>query len=235
MAATLDSNDQHSRSDAHFLIQVGRTVWENLALLLFTDVVLVLAALPVLFLGLSGLLYPALLLVALLCGPVWASIVATSDQLNRGSEVSVSTFVSLLRRHALRGMGVSMVLMLLVAAFAVTVDAIGRYPEATWIGVFLLLECSLAIIVAASSVAVFSLATTGGLRGWNLWRASLAVGIANPLATAGSLALLVVLMFLVNRIGLVLLAVIPAPCAVLFSAITWSTVERHESARVDQG
>lgn len=229
MVASLDARETKASPDAHVVLQTGRTIWDNLALLLVIDVVLALAAFPALVLAMSGFPFLALLLIVVGCGPVWAGSVATADQLNRDAQVLVKAFLGLVRRHAIAGIMVSLVPALIAAALLGTISLWDANPDGRWLIVPLLLDCSLAILVLISSVSAFSLATTSGLRGWDLWRTALAVAGASPAATVGSLALLVVLALVAGQTGFTLLFLIPAPIAVLFSAVTGSTVRRFAS------
>src|SRR5665811_254797 len=228
MATTISTNNRAASDDPRLLVRAGQTIWEHLPLLLLIDIAIMMAVFPAVVLMAGGLPYLALVAGAIATGPVLAGAFAAADRLNRDYVVTMSTYARLVRCHALRGVAVMVVPGLVAMVLVTLLVALSRYPEATWLMIPVLLACSVAIIVAVAGVAVFSLATTGELRGWRLWRGSLAVGGAPPLAVFGALALLVVLAFLVQRAGFVLLAVIPAPCAVVFSAMSWATVERYE-------
>lgn len=234
MATTIIPGKRVASDDPRLLVKAGQTIWEQLPLLLLIDIVIMFAVFPAAAMWLGGLPYLALVAAVIACGPVLAGAFAMADRMNRDDVVTARTFARLVRRHALHGVAVMAVPGAVAMAFVALLDGLSRYPDATWLMVPLLLDCSVAMIVAMASIAVLSLATTGNLRGWQLWRASLAVGVAQPLATFGALALLVVLAFLVQQVGFVLLAVIPAPCAVVFSAMSWATVERY-TARSDVG
>ncbi|MDQ3613569.1 MAG: hypothetical protein M3412_04490 [Chloroflexota bacterium] len=227
MATTTHKHHRASTPDSLDLSEIGRRIWDNLPLLLFIGLVLAASVLPVLLVASAGLAIVAFPVAVLTCGPVWAGIVAAADRLNLDAPVSVKAFFRLVCQHAVAGILVTLVPALLATALLGTISLWATNPESRWLLLPLLLDCSLAILVLASGVAVYSLATTSGLRGWNLWRASLAVAVASPLATVGSLTLFALSGLLLSHLAPLLLPVILAPFAVLSSAITWSTVNRH--------
>jgi uncharacterized membrane protein YesL len=88
-----------------------------------------------------------------------------------------------------------------------------------------LVDGSVLALAFLAGFSVFSLATTGGLSGWSLWRASLETIVIGPVTTLGTVALLILLGFLVSWAP-GFLPVLPAPLAVYLSGSTWATVGR---------
>lgn len=212
---------------SEMLLRTGRRIWDNLPFLLFIDLMLVASAIPALLLVLAGYWMLALPVAAVTCGPMWAGAVATSDRMYHHGDGSVRAFFGMVRSHAVIGVAIGFVPALIATVMLGTISVWAANPGARWLVVPLLLDISLLIIVAACGVSVFSLATTGGLRGWDLWRASLAIAGANPLAIIGSLTLLVVVCSVLGQLAPMVLPVLLAPFATLCSAVTWSTSEHY--------
>jgi uncharacterized membrane protein YesL len=227
MATTFPRRNRDVTFDYLSLPDVGRRIWDHLPLLLFIDLVFAASVLAVLLVASASMFIVAPPIAAVICGPILAATMATVDRLNLDDPVSVNGFFRLARQHAVAGIMVSLVPALLATALLGTIGLWVGNPGSRWLVLPLLLDCSLSILVLVSGVAVYSLATTGGLEGWNLWRVSIAIAVASPLATVGSLTLLALLGLLLTQLAPLLLLVIPAPFAVLCSATTWSTVNRH--------
>lgn len=205
--------------------RVGEAIWSNLPLLLVMDGALFVAALPAAALFFFGGSLLAPLAAALALGPVWAGSVASADRMIRDEAVHVRDFAESVRQYAWRGISVSLV-PAVVATAALGTLAILESTGERWLLAPLFADGSVSILVFLAGFSVFSLATTGGLRGWALWRASLEVAAADPMATLGSVAILILLGFLVSVVPGIL-PVLPAPLAVYLSAATWATIERE--------
>jgi len=208
-------------------VWVGKTIWSNLPLLLAMDAVLFVGAVPAvtLFFGGSFLLAP--LVGALTLGPLWAGTVASTDRMIRDEIVSLRTFAKMVRYHAGRGVRVSVIPAIVITAILGTLAILEARPDVRWLFIPLFVDASVLILVLLAGFSAVSLVTTGGLKGWTLWRTSLQVVAADPMITLGTMALLVLLGLLVSQVpGLLLL--LPAPLAVHLSASTRLTVWRQE-------
>jgi hypothetical protein len=225
MRALVSFTDTPDLADDRPLARAGRVIWERLPALLMLDIAVLLAAAPVAMLALGGAPLAAIAIATLVTGPIWAGVVATVDRMVADEAVSILAYPGIVRSHAPSGVAISAVPAAVAAMLLGGVMA----PE-SWSAMPLLAGCSLAVIVLAASTAAYSLGTTGGLRGWPLWRAAIAVAAASPVATCGLIGLAVVLALLATQLGLVVLMVAPAPFAVVCSALTWATVERHRPA-----
>ncbi len=229
MNARVTLTDEPELARTRPLAHAGRVIWERLPALLALDIALLLAAIPALMLGFGGAPYAAVVVAALVTAPVWTGIVAMTDRMIRDEAVALRDYPGSVRDNAPRGIAIAAVPAAVAALILLTIEPAGS-TLAGWAAPLLLAETSLAIIVLTAMLAAFSLGTTGGLAAWPLWRASTAVVAANPVATAGLVALLVLLGALAEQLGLVVLMVAPAPFAVICSAMTWATVDRYQDA-----
>jgi uncharacterized membrane protein YesL len=220
------------RNTEHLPIQVGKTIWSNLALLLAIDAVLFVVAIPMVALFFGGGSLLAALAGALTLGPFWAGTVASTDRMIRDEVVSLRVFVKNVRCYAGRGVMVSLVPAIVVTTILGTLAILEARPDEWWLFVPLFVDGSVLTLLFLATFSVFSLATTGRLKGWALWRASLEVVVANPMIALGTMALLVLLWFLVSLLP-GLLPVLPAPLAVYLSAAAWSTISRREDETIN--
>jgi uncharacterized membrane protein YesL len=219
--------ERDSEHTSRLPVWVGKTIWSNLPLLLAMDAVIFIGAVPAVALFFGGGFLLAPLVGALTLGPLWAGTVASTDRMIRDEAVSLRTFAKKVRSHAARGVRVSLIPAIVITAILGTLAILETRPDARWLFIPLFVDASVLILVLLAGFSAFSLVTTGGLKGWTLWRTSFQVVAANPMTTLGTMALLVLLGLLVSRVpGLLLL--LPAPFAVHLSASTWSTVWRRE-------
>ncbi len=206
--------------------QVAALVWSNLPLLLVLDAVLALAAVPAVVAVLGGSYLVAPVLVGVTVIPVWTAVVAATDRMAAGDAVSLRTWAELFCRHAVRGLAIGLVV---AAALTATLGALAvraALPDLGWLVVPLVVDGSVCVLLAVAGLSAFSLATTGGLRGWTLLRASLELASTHKLATAGTVGLVVLLSFVVMWLpGAV--AVVPAPMAVYLSVWTAAALGRR--------
>lgn len=207
-------------------VWVGQTIWSNLPLLLAIDAVLFVGAIPAvaLFFGGGFLLTP--LVGALTLGPLWAGTVAATDRMVRNETVSVVAFARSVRQYAMRGITVSVVPALVATAILGTLYIMEARPDEQWLFVPLLADGSVATLVFLAGFSAFSLATTGGLKGWTLWRVALEMIVASPMAAVVTVALLALLGLLVNSFP-GLLPVFPALLAVHLSASTQTAIRQQ--------
>ena len=207
---------------------VAGCVWSNLPVLLAMDAVLVVAAVPAVLLALSGGYLLAPLVAAALVGPVWAGTVATTDRIVRGDAPSVRMFVTELRRYARRGLALAVVAAVVATAAVATSATFAANPRERWLLVPYFVDLSVLTLLLVAGLSAFSLATSAGLRGWTLVRASLEVAAAHKLAAAGTVGLVILLGLLVGWLPGVA-AVLPAPLAVYLSAWTSAAVRRTDA------
>jgi uncharacterized membrane protein YesL len=216
-------------------LRVAETAWSNLPLLLLMDAVLFVGAVPMIVLFAGGVFLLAPLAGALFLGPLWAGTVAATDLMVRDEAVSARDFLRAVRDHAGRGVAISTVPAAVATAALGALAVLETRPQALWVIAPLFVEGSLMVLVFLACFSAFSLATTGGLRGWTLWRASLELAAGNPLLTLGTVALLVLLGFLVSWLP-GMLVVLPALLAVHLSASTWAVIWRcQENVRRTSG
>lgn len=206
-------------------IQVGRAVWFNLPLLLVMDAALFVGAIPMITLFFGGGSVLAPLVGALTLGPLWAGTVATTDRMIRNEAVGLRTFAENVLRYAGHGVAVALVPAIILTSMLGTLMILDVGPDERWMFVLLLVDGSVLALAFLAGFSVFSLATTGGLSGWSLWRASLETVVIGPVSTLGTVALLILLGFLVSWAP-GFLPVLPAPLAVYLSGSTWATVGR---------
>ncbi len=225
MTATRMATEERDTEHRGLPTQAGSTIWSNLPLLLVMDAVLFIGAIPTVALFFGGVSLLAPLVGAITLGPLWAGTVASTDHMIRDEVVSLRAFARNVSRHAGRGIRVSMVPAVVVTAILGTLAILEARPDQWWLLVPLFVDGSVLTLVCLASFSVFSLATTGGLKGWTLWRTSLGVVIASPMTALGTVALTVLLGFLVSWIPGVL-PVLPAPLAVYLSAAVWATIQR---------
>jgi hypothetical protein len=205
---------------------VATTVWTNLPLLLALDLCLAVAAVPTLATVLMGGYLLAPLVAAVTWCPLWAAVAAVSDRLVRGDAVSLAAVGTAVRRHAGRGLRLGIVAATAGTAFLGTVAILSVNPDQGWLLVPLAADGAVLVLLLLAGFTAFSLSTSGGLRGWVLVRAAPETVAANRMATAGTLALLLLLGGLVTWIpGAV--AVLPAPLAVYLSAWTMTATARR--------
>ena len=102
-----------------------------------------------------------------------------------------------------------------------TLRILADHPHERWLLLPLFVDGSVATLALLGSFSAFSLATTGGLRGTALWRASLATAGRQPMTTLGTLALLTLGGVAIGVAGPLVPALLVAPFAVYLSATTW--------------
>jgi uncharacterized membrane protein YesL len=212
--------------------QVAGLVWSNLPLLLALDAVLALAAVPAVVAVLGGGYLVAPVLAGVTVIPVWTAVVAATDRMALGDAVSLRTWARLFCRHALRGLAIGLVVAAALTATLGALAARAALPDVGWLALPLVVDGSVLVLLAVAGLSAFTLATTGGLRGWTLVRAALELASTHKLATAGTVGLLVLLAFLVMWLPGTAV-VVPAPLAVYLSVWTAAAVGRHPESDQD--
>jgi uncharacterized membrane protein YesL len=206
-------------------VWVGRTIWDNLFLLLVMDAVLFVGAIPTIVLSFTGGFLLAPLLAALTLGPLWAGTIAVTDRLIQDEAVSLRKFAKSVRCHARHGITVSVVPALVVTGALAALAVLQVRPNEKWLFIPLFVSGSVSTLVFLAGLSAFSLATTGNLRGQTLWRVSIMVVVTSPVITLGTLGIFVVMGFLVSWVP-GLLPLFPALLAVHLSAYTWEAISR---------
>lgn len=225
--------DSDAAGHSQFPIWVGRTIWDNLFLLLVMDAVLFVGAVPAISLFFTGGFLLAPLLAALTLGPLWAGTIAVTDRLIQDEAVSLRKFAQNVRCYARHGITVSMIPALVVTAPLATLTILQARPNEQWLFIPLFVSSTVSTLVFLAGFSVFSLATTGNLRGRALWRVSIALVVANPVITLGTVGIFVVVGFLVSWVP-GLLPLLPALLAVYLSAYTWGTISRWKEEEQPQ-
>jgi len=208
-------------------VEIARYVWSELPLLLALNLVLIVGTIPFLVLLLGGFSLVAPLVAALTFGPLWAGTVAVTDGIVHDNPASFRVFLRNVRRYAKRGMAVSLVPAAVMTTLLGTLAVLAVNPDERWLLLPLLADGSVAILVFLAGFSVFTFATTYGLRGVTLWKASLTTAATGPMVTLGTVALLLLLVWLIKWAGPAVVLALPAPFAVYLSATTRFTVQRR--------
>jgi hypothetical protein len=201
------------------LLHVGKTILDNVAVLLFGSLLLLAAAWPGLFLATGASWAIAWPLLVLCTGPVWAGIVAAADRLLDGNAVSVRGLLGLVRNQARAGLAIAVVPAVVGGILLGSLQLLDQTPDARWLAVPLLLDAGVALVVATSLVSIFTLAASRALAGIDLWLASAQVTIGRPVTVAGTVTLFGIVAWLALMVGPVALVLV-GPLAVLGAAVT---------------
>ena len=220
MDLPVSNGHRDKQEDADLLlVQVGKTILDNVPVLLFGSVLLLAAAWPGLFLA-SGASWAVAWPVLMLCtGPIWAGVVAMVGRLLEGDVVTPRCLLGLVRRHAGAGARIAVVPAVSGGILFAALQLLDRDPEVVWLAVPLLLDAGTAIVVATSLVSAFTLAVERGLTGTGLWLSSAGVTISRPAPVLGTLTLFGIVGWLALAFGPAAL-VLMGPMAVLAAAVT---------------
>jgi hypothetical protein len=212
---------QPRTEETAFLGELAGAIWSNLTTLLIIDSLLLAAAMPVVLLALAGVWLLAPLVAVVTLGPLWAATIAVADRLNLGDDASLRTFARMVGRHGRTGAAVSGVPGVVATALLGTGNLLAAHPGERWLLLPLFVDGSVATLALLAAFSAFSLATTGGMTGVPLWRASLAVAAASPLTTLASIALLVLAWLGSTVFGPIVPVLLAAPLGLFLSATTW--------------
>ncbi|WP_433163448.1 hypothetical protein [Kribbella sp. CA-247076] len=200
-----------------------RALWHELPLLAAAGV-LTCTASAVVVLLMPGVSPGSVLLSALLVGPVWAGLVATTDSVVRDGRGGVLLMLRNVRRYGPAGVEVAVV--------PAVVGALALLNWSLYSGPLFLLPMAVsgcaAVLAVLAACCAFSLRVTAGLRGRALWFTSLALVARAPAVPLGIVALGVVALLLGTSVTASLLLLAPGPVALFASAGTW-TVYRTEN------
>jgi hypothetical protein len=197
-----------------------RALWHELPLVAASGV-LVCTAFGLVVLVSPGLSPMSLLIGALLVGPVWAAVIATTDSVVLGQRGGVLLLLVNLRRYGLAGLEVALV-PAVVAALALVNRDLYTGPV---FAIPLAVSGCFGVLAVLGSCYAFSLRVTGGLRGKALWIRALHLVARAPLVPLGVLALAFVALLLGTSVTASLLLLAPGPVALFASAGTWT--ENH--------
>ncbi|WP_329004268.1 hypothetical protein OHA18_12800 [Kribbella sp. NBC_00709] len=203
-----------------YLPAAFKALWHELPFLVAAGVLVCTAS------GLVVLLNPGLsplsfLLGAVLLGPTWAAVTATTDSVVRDDRGGVVLLLRNLRRHALPGLEVAVV-PAVITAFALLNWQLYAGPV---FAIPLAVSGCASVLALLASCYAFSLRVTAGLRGKTLWLAALQLVARAPLVPLGIAALVFVALLLGTSVSASLLLLAPGPVALFASAGTWT--EKH--------
>ena len=203
-----------------YLPSAFKALWHELPFLAAAGV-LVCAGSGLVVLVSPGLSPLSLVLGAVLVGPTWAAVIATTDSIVRDDRGGVLLLLRNLKRHCLAGLEVAGV-PAVVAALALLNWHVYSGPL---FAVPLAVSCCAGALLLLASCYAFSLRVTAGLRGKTLWLAALQLVARAPLVPLGVLALAFVALLLGTSVTASLLLLAPGPVALFASAGTWT--EKH--------
>lgn len=203
-----------------YLPTAFKALWHELPLLATAGVLVCTASAAVLLLT-PGITPFSVLLAAVLVGPVWAAVVATTDSVVRYDRGGVLLLLRHLKHHAAAGLAVALVPGVVTAAALLNWHLYSSPLLALPLAVS---GCASVLLLLASCYA-FSLRVTAGLRGKTLWLAALQLVARAPMVPLGVLALVFVALLLGTSVTASLLLLAPGPVALFASAGTWT--EKH--------
>jgi hypothetical protein len=203
-----------------YLPAAFKALWHELPFLAAAGL-LVCAASGLVVLANPGLSPLSLLLGAVLLGPTWAAVTATTDSIVRDDRGGVLLLLRNLRRHGLPGLEVACVPAVITALALLNWQLYSGPVFAIPLAVS---GCASVLVLLASCYA-FSLRVTAGLRGKTLWIAALQLVARAPLVPLGVIALAFVALLLGTSVTASLLLLAPGPVALFASAGTWT--EKH--------
>jgi hypothetical protein len=213
------------RANAPFLVRAVVLIWEHMALLIFADLLLYLAVLPVIVAWLIGFQLLAPWVAVLTLGPTWIGVSASAQRLVAGEEVSWRALLMAIRQHWSLGIRISAVPALMASVFMGTFAILAVYSHASWLYLPLFIDGCITTLGVLVSLTAFSLALSHRLRGWTLWKVSLAVTRLQLGKLLGMLILFGVLGALVVMLNFGLLPFLCAPLAICLAVLTQQTCE----------
>lgn len=203
-----------------YLPQAFKALWHELPVLVAAGVLVCVSSGLVVLVS-PGLSPVSLLLGAVLVGPTWAAVTATTDSIVREDRGGVLLLLQNLKRHALAGLEVACVPAVIGALallnWQLSTSAVFAIPLAVS-------GCA-SVLALLGSCHAFSLRVTTGLRGKTLWVTALHLVAKAPLVPLGVLALAFVALLLGTSVTASLLLLAPGPVALFASAGTWT--EKH--------
>ncbi|MER7251017.1 hypothetical protein [Kribbella sp. NPDC000426] len=203
-----------------YLPRAFKALWHELPVLAAAGVLVCVASALVVLIS-PGLSPLSLLLGAVVVGPTWAAVTATTDAIVRDDRGGVLLLLHNIKRQAPAGLEVACVP---AVGTALTLLNWQLYSGPLFALPLALSGCASVLLLLAACHA-FSLRVTAGLRGKTLWLASLQLVARAPLVPLGVLALVLLALVLGTSVTASLLLLAPGPVALFASAGTWT--EKH--------
>lgn len=210
-----------------------RSLWPSLPTWLTASVLICGTSGATLLAG-AGVTPVTLLLGAALTGPAWAATVAAAACALDGEQVSVRTYVGLLRRHAWAGVRTAAVPACIGALELVTVEMLRARPDQTWLYVPVTVGALACLAVALAAVFAFPLRLRHGLSGRALWLTAASVVAVAPVVPLGVLAAVTLAVLSGTELSASLLLLMPAPLALLDVVAARSATARVHSLATDE-
>ena len=170
----------------HLLLEVGRTIRDNLHTLFAMSLAFLAAALPWVMLATFTSWVVAWAPLVLTTAPVWATIVASADRLLAGETAPWRIVANDFRRLALPALRIG----LLPALWGTVLLALAPdMDEALWTGMVVLVLAGIAVAIVVLLIPAGPLAARYGLSGLTLWQASAAIVVRRPAQVLGTVVL----------------------------------------------
>lgn len=205
--------------EERWLATLGGVIWDSIPLLLAIDLLLCVAAIPVLLAMAAGASVLAPLIAAATLGPLWLAAMMAGRRLLAGDVVNVRHYLAFIRQQARPGIGLALIPAGALTLLLGTVRIAGAYPEQRWLVCPLLLNGSLAMLALLAGSWAFPLATRSEARGRALWRLAVVATGTAPVASLGTVALLVFIWLGWRFIGPLVPVVLAAPFALYLAAL----------------
>lgn len=199
------------------LVCLARLAWTELPVLALVDLLVTFAAAVVAVTALAAApLAP--LTAALLLGPVWLGATAACLRMGEGEAVGFGDLLRELRDRAKTGMSLALapaaVGTLLLGSVGLMTAGDGR----RWMLAPVAVDALVLIVLAFGGLAVFPLAVLTDLRGSDRWLAAIALAGRHLVASAGLLALSVLLALSARVAGPFLVLAMAGPACLLTAA-----------------
>jgi uncharacterized membrane protein YesL len=137
-----------------------------------------------------------------------------------GEVVTVRRYLMLSRQRARLGVSLAMVPAVTLTLLLGTLRIVGSHPGERWLIMPLAVNGCLTMLALCASFWVFPLATVTRARGRPLWRLAIAATGSAPLATLGTVALLVFLWLGWRYVGPLVPIVLAAPFALYLAGLS---------------
>jgi hypothetical protein len=198
------------------LLEVARTIRDNLHTLFGMSMVFLTCALPWVVLATLTSWAVAWPLLVLTVAPIWATIVACADRLLVGDVVGWRVMAGDFRRHGWRAVANGM--LPAICGTVLLIVASGSF-DAQWKGMAMLAATGTGIALLVLAIPAVPLAVRYHLSGLALWETSAAVVVRRPWQMLGTVALAAIGLWMAVAFGPAILLG-AAPFGVLVAAIT---------------
>ncbi len=210
--------------DAPLPLRALLFLWDHLSLLLFMDLMLCLAASPLVIFWLIGSPLLALWVTVPLLGPAWAATNALGTTFARGEVATWRDFLRVFVRYWKPATALGAVLAGGLTLFGGTWSVLSSYPHMTWLYLPLFIDGCVMTLVFLVCLTAFALLSSHSVRGRTLWRVSLAITRLQLGKVLGTLALFLAVGTLVGVLNATLLPLLSAPLGVCLAAVTQRTI-----------